>query len=97
MRLTLDAVLDQGDEIKVGMKQFCEVFFGVVAIIRDNLRIVYAKHLHLLQGIFDRYDIRLVARLLCESNRLAGLDRIKRQQLDCFESIMRLVESVPGL
>ncbi len=43
----LDAVLDQGDEVKVGMEQFGEVLLGVIAIVRDDLRIAYAKYLQL--------------------------------------------------
>ena len=56
------------------MKQFGKVFLGVVAVIRDDLRIVYAKHLQLFQGILECNDIRLVAWLFCESDRLSGLD-----------------------
>jgi len=92
----LDAVLDQRDEIKVGMKQLGKVFLGVIAVIRDDLRIVYAKHLQLFQCILDRNDIRLVAGLFREGDRLTGLDRIKRQKLDGFEPVMRFVEPVPG-
>ena len=61
----------------MGVKQLGKVLLRIIAVIRDDLRLVYTKHLHLFQGIFDRNDVRLIARLLCEGDRLASLDRIE--------------------
>lgn len=69
--------LDQGDEIKVGVKQLGKILFRIVAVIGNKLRSGYAGHLQSLQGISDGDDIRLVAWLFCESDRLPGLNQIE--------------------
>lgn len=71
----LDAELDQGNESKVCAEQFYMILLGIIAIIRDDLGAADAEGLKLPQGIFNRDDIRLVARLFCESVQLSGLNR----------------------
>ena len=73
----LDAGLDQRDEVEMRMEELRQVLLRVVAIIRYDLGLVYADGRKLLQRILYRDDVRLVAGLLRECDRLPCPNRIK--------------------
>ena len=91
-----DGRLCERDEVEAREKQLREVLLRVVSVVGHHLGRPHPKCAELPDGVGERNHVRQVAGLLGERHGLAGGDGIEGEELHCLQSVMGLVEPVPG-